>query len=85
MLKEKRSLRKISHLKYRKRSKPIRKGTIFVIFNQEGKILMERRPDKGLFASMLVLPGYGWDNSESISFSKLEKLNLKTIEKKNNT
>ena len=62
--------------------KPIRKGTIFVIFNQEGKILMERRPDKGLFASMLVLPGYGWDNSESISFSKLEKLNLKTIEKK---
>ena len=44
-----------------KKPKPERSGMVFWLENQKGKVLMARRPDKGLLGGMLVFPSTGWD------------------------
>lgn len=46
-----------------KREKKIVKGAIYVFTNEAGEVLCVRRPEEGLFARMLGLPGGGWDGS----------------------
>ena len=44
-----------------KKPKPERSGTVFWLENQNGEVLMARRPDKGLLGGMRVFPSTGWD------------------------
>ncbi|MEO1040736.1 MAG: A/G-specific adenine glycosylase [Pseudomonadota bacterium] len=46
-----------------KKAKKTVSGRVFVAQNSAGKILCVRRPNEGLFGSMLGLPGDGWDGS----------------------
>ena len=43
---------------------PTRYGTCFVAVRQDGAVLLERRPDKGLLGGMLGLPGNEWSTDK---------------------
>ncbi|MBI1365338.1 MAG: A/G-specific adenine glycosylase [Alphaproteobacteria bacterium] len=43
-----------------KKQKPTRYGAGFALFDSKGRVLVERRPDKGLLGGMLGLPGTEW-------------------------
>lgn len=43
-----------------KKTKPIRFGVAYVVIRQDGAVLLERRPDKGLLGGMLGWPGSDW-------------------------
>ncbi|MEM8616105.1 MAG: A/G-specific adenine glycosylase, partial [Pseudomonadota bacterium] len=47
-------------IKPKKQAKPTRRGHVYVLFDGEGRVLTERRPDKGLLGGMLGLPGSDW-------------------------
>ena len=44
----------------KKALKPVRYGVVFWLENPQGKILLEKRPDKGLLAGLMGLPGTVW-------------------------
>ncbi len=46
--------------KARKTAKPLRRGIAYALINAKGEMLFERRPDKGLLAGCLGLPGTQW-------------------------
>ena len=41
-------------------AKPIRHGTAFLALDRAGRVLTERRPERGLLGGMLALPSTGW-------------------------
>jgi A/G-specific adenine glycosylase len=43
-----------------KREGKLRRGAAFVVVRADGRVLLQRRPDKGLLASMTEVPGSGW-------------------------
>jgi len=43
-----------------KREGRLRRGFAFVALRADGRVLLRRRPDKGLLASMMEVPGSGW-------------------------
>ena len=43
-----------------RRTKPIRLGTAFLALDRAGRVLTERRPERGLLGGMLALPSTGW-------------------------
>ena len=43
-----------------KKPKPTRCGVAFVLLRDDGAVLLERRPDRGLLGGMLGLPGTDW-------------------------
>lgn len=43
-----------------KPQKPTRRGVAYALFNANGEMLFERRPEKGLLGGMLGLPGTAW-------------------------
>jgi A/G-specific adenine glycosylase len=45
-----------------KADKPLRRGTLW-LGHQDGALLLERRPDRGLLGGMLGIPGDGWDGA----------------------
>jgi A/G-specific adenine glycosylase len=45
-----------------KAEKPLRRGTLW-LGHQDGALLLERRPDRGLLGGMLGIPGDGWDGA----------------------
>jgi A/G-specific adenine glycosylase len=45
-----------------KADKPLRRGTLW-LGHQNGALLLERRPDRGLLGGMLGIPGDGWDGA----------------------
>ena len=47
-------------IKPRKKANPRRLGHVFVLLNQKGEVLTERRPARGLLGGMLGLPGTDW-------------------------
>ena len=54
-----------------KKMKPIRRGVVFWLENTGGKILLRRRPEKGLLGGMMEFPSTdwrdkGWDMDEAI-------------------
>jgi A/G-specific adenine glycosylase len=51
--------------KLAKTKKPIRYGTCFVVIRDDGAVLLERRPDKGLLGGMLGWPGNVWTESDT--------------------
>lgn len=48
-----------------KKKKPIRKGTAYWLRDSAGRILLTRRPDKGLLAKMMAVPSMGWETSKT--------------------
>ncbi|MEL8055918.1 MAG: A/G-specific adenine glycosylase [Pseudomonadota bacterium] len=51
-------------IKPKKKPKPTRRGHLYVTTDVEGKILTERRPEKGLLGGMLGLPTSDWIEGE---------------------
>lgn len=47
-------------VKAAKKAKPARVGAAFALIDSRGRMLFERRPDKGLLGGMLGLPGTDW-------------------------
>ncbi len=47
-----------------KKNKPTRKGFVYFIKNNDDKILLERRPDKGLLGGLLAFPSSDWLEEE---------------------
>ncbi len=43
-----------------KKAKPVRFGVAYVLIRDDGSVLLERRPDKGLLGGMLGWPGSEW-------------------------
>jgi A/G-specific adenine glycosylase len=43
-----------------KREGRLRRGAAFVVLRSDGSVLLRRRPDKGLLASMMEVPGSEW-------------------------
>ena len=50
-------------LRTKKAARPRRKGAVFVLRDGQGRVALERRPDKGLLGAMLGLPTSGWDGA----------------------
>jgi len=44
--------------------KPARRGLVYVLVNRAGEVMFERRPEKGLLAGCLGLPGTAWIDGE---------------------
>jgi A/G-specific adenine glycosylase len=40
----------------------LRRGAAFVVLRADGRVLLRRRPDKGLLASMMEVPGSAWSH-----------------------
>jgi A/G-specific adenine glycosylase len=43
-----------------KRGGKLRRGAAFVVMRADGRVLLRKRPDKGLLASMMEVPGSEW-------------------------
>jgi A/G-specific adenine glycosylase len=52
-----------------RREGQLRRGAAFVVLRADGRVLLRRRPDKGLLASMMEVPGSAWEHDfdESIA------------------
>ena len=44
-------------------AKPTRVGTVWLARREDGAMLLERRPDRGLLGGTLGFPGHGWDGA----------------------
>jgi A/G-specific adenine glycosylase len=67
-LAKKSSSENIIPIKIKKKIKPIRKGSVYLIISSDNKVLLKRREDNGILPGMLEFPSYGWskDGSEEI-------------------
>jgi A/G-specific adenine glycosylase len=50
-----------------KREGRLRRGAAFVVVRGDGRVLLRRRPDKGLLASMMEVPGSDWSHDFDVS------------------
>ncbi len=48
-----------------KAEKPVREGTVWVCLREDGAVLLETRPEKGLLGGMLGFPGTDWDRGKT--------------------
>ncbi|TKA96334.1 A/G-specific adenine glycosylase [Cereibacter changlensis] len=48
-----------------KAEKPVREGTVWVCLREDGAVLLETRPAKGLLGGMLGFPGTDWDRGKT--------------------
>ncbi len=48
-----------------KKARPVRHGVVYVGLREDGAVLTERRPAKGLFGGMAGLPGGAWAEGEA--------------------
>src|SRR5512143_1722234 len=53
--------------KARKREGKLRRGAAFVVLRPDGRVLLRRRPDKGLLAAMMEVPGSDWTHDFDIT------------------
>ncbi len=52
-------------IKLPKKKRPKKQTTAFIIINDQGKIFLRRRPDKGLLAGMMEVPSTNWQENKS--------------------
>ena len=52
-----------------KKKKPRRYGHIYIVTDTKGRLLLEKRPDKGLLGGMTGLPTHEWCETEDIAFA----------------
>ena len=59
-----------------KREGRLRRGAAFVVLRADGRVLLRRRPDKGLLASMMEVPGSTWahDFDDSVALRSAPRL-----------
>ncbi|MCV6825683.1 MULTISPECIES: A/G-specific adenine glycosylase [Halocynthiibacter] len=50
-----------------KAAKPVRRGIAYVVRREDGAVLLETRPEKGLLGGMLGWPGTDWAETEPVS------------------
>ena len=55
-----------------KKHQPVRDGKAYIISRPDGRLVMCRRPEKGLLGGMLSFPSSGWDHSDEIDSSLSE-------------
>jgi A/G-specific adenine glycosylase len=48
-------------------AKPVRHGIVYLAVREDGAVLLERRPEKGLLGGMLGLPGTAWSETPPAS------------------
>ena len=48
-----------------KKAKPVRHGLAYVVRREDGAVLLDRRPDKGLLGGMTEVPGSDWTEGAS--------------------
>ncbi|MFN7110616.1 MAG: A/G-specific adenine glycosylase [Brevundimonas sp.] len=53
-------------VKLKKAERPHRRGVAFVMIDGEGRVALERRPDKGLLGGMLGLPTSDWSEAPEV-------------------
>ena len=53
--------------KLAKPAKPTRVGTVWLARRDDGAVLVERRPDRGLLGGTLGFPGDGWDGAAGLA------------------
>ncbi len=58
--------------KQRKKPRPTRKGTAFIMLRGDGAVLLRKRPAKGLLGGMLEVPCTPWDENQSIGSNIVE-------------
>ncbi|MEM9121817.1 MAG: A/G-specific adenine glycosylase [Pseudomonadota bacterium] len=49
--------------KVRKKAKPIRRGVVYWVTDGQGRVLVRRRPEKGLLGGMLEFPSSDWQEA----------------------
>ncbi|MEO1013737.1 MAG: A/G-specific adenine glycosylase [Pseudomonadota bacterium] len=52
-------------IKPKRAPKPERSGVAYALFDARGRVLLEKRPSKGLLGGMLALPSAGWSAVDS--------------------
>ncbi len=52
-------------VKAKRAAKPEREGVAYALFDTRGRVLLEKRPPKGLLGGMLALPSAGWSAIDS--------------------
>jgi A/G-specific adenine glycosylase len=50
-----------------KRERSLRRGAAFVVLRADGRVLLRKRPDKGLLASMTEVPGSEWTHDFDVA------------------
>jgi A/G-specific adenine glycosylase len=48
-------------------AKPVRRGIAYLLAAPDGRVLLERRPERGLLGGMLGLPGTLWAEGEPVA------------------
>lgn len=62
-----------------KKKKPQKTGIVYLIKDQKNRILIEKRPDKGLLASTIGLPSSDWVETKAPSHDYIMPFDLKNI------
>jgi A/G-specific adenine glycosylase len=66
-----------------KREGRLRRGAAFVALRADGRVLLRRRPDKGLLAAMTEVPGSGWshdfDEADALSAAPLRRVRWRRL------
>ncbi len=67
-----------------KPARPIRHGTHFLLRDAQGRLLLRRRPEKGLLGGMLELPGTPWRDApwplaEALAHAPLPRLDWREL------
>ncbi len=64
----------------KKPAKPVKGGTVFFIQRDDGRFLIQRRPEKGLLGGMMELPSTNWvDRSEHQKLTSAEKIEQSSV------
>ncbi len=55
-----------------KADKPLRRGWAFVLFDEQGRVYLQKRPETGLFAGMMEVPSSAWEEGAMPDFATLQ-------------
>jgi len=56
----------------RKKEKPIRKTVAYVLRDKDGRVLIRKRPIKGLLAGMMEVPSSPWQEGKALDLCKIK-------------
>ena len=59
-------------MKTKKADRPHRRGAAYVLIDDQGRIAVETRPEKGLLGGMLGLPTSDWTTGEPVAAAPVE-------------
>ena len=59
-------------MKTKKADRPHRRGAAYVLIDDQGRVAVETRPEKGLLGGMLGLPTSDWTTGEPVAAAPVE-------------